>query len=180
MSSLRNSYAKIANQPKRPLFITLTENGDGVTYNIIGDYSVVESRFYFECPENDSCNIQGFAMHISGATNIKRIDYGDISGGLINGFDWYVRVGGVESIITPVSPIKTNEDLMSLGNDLQIMDFGAGEASHLFSDDLTFSDGFGLLLPGDRMGVIMRDDFSIMLHHEFHLTAWNYGAVSRP
>ena len=50
MSSLRNSYAHIANQPRRPRFLVLSKDNDGVTFDANIDASVVEARFYFECP----------------------------------------------------------------------------------------------------------------------------------
>ena len=180
MSNLRNSYAKIANQPRQPRFLNLSLNNEGLVYNANGDYSVTEERFYFEVPADDLYVIQFFDMHIQAAANLKSADYGDINLGLTNGLDWFARIDGQEQIITPKPLIKSNEDLFRLGNAHNHVDYSASISTHSYASRLdNFSDGF-LLSEGDQMGVILRDDHSTMLLHEFFLTAWSYGGISRP
>jgi len=180
MSSLRNSYAVISNQPKRPSFLNCTLNDDKTTINSNQDYSAVEGRFYFECPADDQFIVEHFDMHISGATNLKSEDYADITNGLINGLDWYALIDGVEQIITPIPPIKTNEDLFRLGHHHQNIPYAGGVSTHSYAGHLhEFSDGF-ILNPGDQIGVILRDDFSSLSRQEFYLLANSYQGISRP
>ena len=180
MSSLRNSYAVISNQPRRPQFLNCTLNNDGTTINSNQDYSLVEGRFYFECPPDDDYVIEHFDQHISGAANLKSEDYADIANGLINGLDWYAIIGGVEQIITPIPPIKTNEDLFRLGHHHQSIIYSASTATHSYAGHLhDFSDGF-IISPGDQIGVILRDDFTPLDRQEFYLLANAYNGISRP
>ena len=180
MSSLRDSYAVISNQPRRPRFLNCTLNNDGVTIGAEQDYSAVEGRFYFECPPDDTYVIEHFDMHLSGATNLKAEDYAGIANGLTNGLDWYARINGVEQIITPLPPIKTNEDLFRLGHHHQSVNYAAGLSTHSYAGHLhEFSDGF-ILNPGDQLGVILRDDFTSLARHEFYLLANAYLGISRP
>ena len=180
MSSLRNSYARIANQPRQPSFLNCTLNDDKTTIQAIQDYSLVEGRFYFECPPDDIFSVQHFDMHVAGATNLKSEDYGDVVNGLINGLDWFAILNGVEQIITPIPPIKTNEDLFRLGHHHQKIEYSASVSTHSYAGHLfEFSDGF-TLQPGDRIGVILRDDFTPLSRHEFLLNAWSYRGLSRP
>lgn len=180
MSSLRDSYASITNQPKRPLFLNCTLNNDGVTIAANIDASVVETRYFYECPANDKVVIEHFDMHLSGASNLKSEDYADIANGLINGLDWFALIGGVEQIITPLPPIKTNEDLFRLGHHHQSVQYAASTATHSYAGHLhEFSDGF-ILNPGDQIGVILRDDFTSLDRHEFYLLANFFRGISRP
>ena len=180
MSSLRNSYATITGQPRKPLFLNCTLNNDGVTIDAAIDASVVETKFYYECPADEKVIIEHFDMHLSGATNLRSEDYADITNGLINGVDWYALVDGVEQIITPLPPIKTNEDLFRLGHHHQNIAYSAGTSTHSYAGHLfEFSDGF-VLNPGDQLGVILRDDFTSLARHEFYLLANFYQGISRP
>ena len=180
MSSLRDSYAKIANQPRKPFFLNCTLNNDGTTIGAEQDYSIVEGRFYFECPPDDYFIIEHFDMHISGATNLKAEDYADIAGGLTNGLDWFALINGVEQIITPLPPIKTNEDLFRLGHHHQNIEYSSSVSTHSYAGHLhVFSDGFALN-PGDQIGVILRDNFTSLSRHEFYLLANAYQGISRP
>lgn len=179
MSSLRNSYAKIASQPRKPLFLNCSLNNDGLTINANIDASVVETKFYYECPADEFVKIEHFDMHLSGATNLRSGDYADIANGLTNGVDWFALVDGVEQIITPIPPLKTNEDLFRLGHHHQNVAYNGGISTHSYAGHLfEFSDGFDLS-PGDQIGVILRDDFTTLARHEFYLLANYYQGISR-
>ena len=105
--------------------------------------------------------------------------YGNLAA-LTNGIDWFAVINGVERILTPFGAIVDNEGLFRLGADnLQQLDFSPNDSILSFGDDITlFGDGF-LLGPGDQMGVILRDDFTLMIKHEFQLKARGYQSVAR-
>lgn len=177
MSSLRKKYDKIASQPRTPLTISMSQNGDNATFNAIGDYSGTPVRFYSTALPNRDFLINRITIEVSDNGTLSRSNYGAISGGLTNGIQFYIIQNGVETIISNPPLIKSNSDYLDSSNVFQIIDFGASDDSIFYGLDFSqFADPVVINGDnGDQFGVILNDNFTTLVAHKFSLLASTLG-----
>lgn len=153
----------------------LDVNGDGTgDKNARGDYSVTPEEFYFECPEGQRAAIARLIISASDTAGMQTSDYGNITGGLTNGYTILVKDSAGNTIIdlTDTWPIQTNGMLTRYCYDVAIREWGSGD--EFLGARWTFAkSGIPLFLePGDRFSITFSDDLQGLLTHHFMLQGY--------
>jgi hypothetical protein len=151
--------------------VHLTLDGSGVTFNAIAGASGVTDAFMTPSLDNEILLIEEMNIEIEDAGAMGVDDYGSINGGVSNGIRLYVcnETGAIEYEITdPLQPITKNVDWIDYTFEHVFDEFAAG--NNLFVARWVFSE-FGThpiaLPPGWQMMVILQDDFSGLVKHDF-------------
>ena len=114
----------------------------------------------------------------SGAPNTT--DYGNIPGGLSNGLQLFIDIGGpggTRLLLLPV--LKNNNDIVKTATLVNILDFTAGDRIITYQKRYyTFSNGIELDgRRGDTVGAIVQDDCSLLLAH--HISFEGYEVIAQ-
>jgi len=160
----------------------LTDDGliTGVS-NFNSDFSVTPEEAFFQIPAGFIYEITELQITVGAASKIDQLDYGDIApAGINNGIDIRAAIGGADiSLLQKI--IMNNNDLVNFGGSIssQVVDF-AGT-----SDTITTSFNAAAFTPGiidsslrlngdrgDRIRVVLNDDFSSLNLHEFFIRGW--------
>ena len=155
-------------RPNDAVFRFLDTNGDGTgTTNATGDYSITPEEVYFEAAVN--CDIHRLIIHIGDTGGIQAQDYGNIAGGLTNGYTVKALDASQAELIDLCAgiPILTNGDIGRYCYDVDLKTWGSGD--EFIQARWTFSKaGSPLHLPkGYRLSVTLNDDFTGLLQHYF-------------
>lgn len=166
MSSLRNSYDRVALSEEFFLFRNLTDDGliDGNQESNV-DGSVTPVKFFTQPPEDRFYSIRTAAIHVSDSGSVKIDDYGSISGPLPNGLVFYVLINGEERILGP--GFKSNRDLSELGPIITRQNY-SNVSTITYEFDISPIAKRGIQLVGsrgDQFGIIVRDDLSTLVSH---------------
>lgn len=183
MSSLRNSYYKIANVTPLNRVRRLTDDGTGITgeKNMNGDYSVTPKDFWIQPPAGAYWILQEVGVVVDGVANGQLADYGDVGGGLTEGIKFFLEIDGVEIDITASSNFKNNADVLSNGARFNGMGFGGNQRL----DSIWFPqipDSEAIILDGDldmKFIVRLNDDFTPLTEHGFYIKAQDFGQKAR-
>lgn len=166
MSSLRERHDVIANQRKVSTDQALSLNGDGVTFDMIGDYSGAPVEFYYQAPPNFIYLVGAIALTVSDNTGFDSAEYGGALA-LVNGLRFYIEVDGVKTFLTRDDPVKNNSDLALNSSSFRLFDWSNNDNTAEFQLDFTrYADE--LPIDGDRngrFGVELNDNFTALTYH---------------
>lgn len=173
MSSLKQSYDKIADPRKfpiqRPFTLDGTLTGDN-NMNVNGSVTPVE--FYFQAEPNRMVYINKLGFLVSDAGNTDFDNYGSLPGPLTNGITLYTIIDGVEIPLTPV--IKKTADYFGIGALAQFVDLSGSSrlANYTFS---LFDYSEGIILNGDDgdiLGIRINDNLTGLDLHNSSLDGY--------
>ena len=166
MSSLKQSYDKIADPRKFPIQRTFTLDGTLTGDNNMDvNGSVTPVEFYFQAEPNRMVYINKLGFLISDSGNTDFDNYGSLPGPLTNGITLYTIIDGVEIPLSPI--IKKTADYFGIGASAQFVDLSGSSrlANYTFS---LFDYSEGIILNGDNgdiLGIRINDNFtSLDLH----------------
>lgn len=177
-SSLASIQDKL--QRVRPIpfqaFLTIdgTPSGD---FNIDADHSVTPQDYWFDVGVNPGAMtiISGIDVMLSSlVAPPATTDYGEIVGGLTNGFDfWYDRTSTGRVSVTNL--IQTNLDLSMQVGDMVVQEWdptfsGVPTTLHFRGNSLLFGAGIPLPEGDDSLfGITANDDFSAPSPFDAHI-----------
>lgn len=166
MSSLRQSYGRIANPTKVPLAQPLTDNGAaGGDNDMTVDGSITPVDFYYQPGPNERSILYEFTIQIGDAGNTTEDDYGSISGPLANGIQFYSVIDGIE---TPLgSPVTHAAQYFARGASVAFTELSGNKrvADYSFS---FFGISDGVILDGrtsDKYLARINDNLSSLPIH---------------
>lgn len=144
--------------------------GDGTgTMNAIGDYSVTPTGFFFQPPL--AVNVHKAVIMIESAAGMWAERYGNIMGGLTNGYS-FSRKDAADVMQLELNngiAIKTNAEIGRTGFDVDVKTWGAGDEVLLATCDFKGAGGPIEINANDKLGIILNDDFSTLNQHFFML-----------
>ena len=152
----------------------LDTNGDGTgTKNANGNYASVADEFYFQAKH--ACTIERMLIHIEDTTGMQQQDYGNIAGGLTNGYSLVAKDKAGVTIMDLMNGVvvKNNGAIGRTCYDVELKTWGAGnealQARWRFS-----AAGQPIFLPqGHRLSITFNDDLTGLLEHYFMLQGYN-------
>lgn len=154
-----------------PLIQPLSTNGDGTgVINAIGDYSLTPTRFYVQPALNQSFILSELEIQLSDIGQFKIDTYGNIAGGLTNGYDLLIKRNGVTmSQLNVTGPLKTNDDISHLTSRHIFIDWATIDNSfHVTYSHLDYGSKFKL--EGnklDTLEVTLNDNLAGLVDHYF-------------
>ncbi len=170
MSSLRQSYNRIADPRKFPIQRSFTDDGliTGDTSMVV-DGSAMPVEFFFQAEPNRQISINKLGFLVSDAGNTDFTNYGSLAGPLANGITLFTVIDGQEIPLTPV--IKATADYFSIGALAQFVTLSGSSrlANYTFS---LFDYSEGIILDGDNgdiLGIRINDDLTGLDLHEASL-----------
>lgn len=157
--------------PENKIYRFLDTNGDGTgTKDAIGNYSNAGSgveHFYFQA--KGYADIHRMIVHYEDGVGMRAERYGSLASALTNGILIKVLDSDLSELldITDYIPIKSNSDWARIAYDVQLLAWGAGNES--IGARLTFTRAGGpiRLEPGQRLVVILNDDFTGLVDQYF-------------
>lgn len=162
--------------PEAAYYRFLDTNGDGTgTQNAVGDYSVTPQEFYFE-PDVDA-KIHRMIIHIEDTSGFQAQDYGNITGGLTNGYSLSVRDNGNEILdLCDGLLIQTNAEIGRYCYDVDVKTWGAGNEA--LQARWTFDKAGAPLVinAGYRLSITLNDDLTGLIEHYFMIQGYRYHA----
>lgn len=170
MSSLRQSYNRIADPRKFPIQRPFTDDGlitGDPNMNVNGSVTPVE--FFFQAEPNRQISINKLGFLVSDAGNTDFTNYGSLAGPLANGITLFTIIDSVEIPLTPV--IKATADYFGIGALAQFVDLSGSSrlANYTFS---LFDYSEGIILDGDNgdiLGIRINDDLTGLDLHQSSL-----------
>lgn len=163
------------------IFQHLTPNGDGTGgFNANGDYSSTEEIFYIQPPSDKVYCIQRMIGMIEDSNNMRAEYYGDMGVALTNGIT--VRVSNNNGVILDMTnghPIKRNAEWGQFCYDVDLKSWGTGNEFILIKWDLSLPEQSLFLTGanGDKLELILNDDFSGLVSHHFVIEGHVYPGV---
>lgn len=154
--------------PQDGIFRFLDTVGDGSgANNANGDYSLAADEFFFQ--PTRMANVHRLIFHISDTTGIQAQDYGNITGGLTNGYNILVTDEDNNTIVSLTNgiPIKTNGDIGRYCYDVDLKSWGSGNEfiQARWSFDKAGSPIY--LAANHKLSITLNDDCSGLLEHYF-------------
>jgi hypothetical protein len=145
-------------------------------HNANGNYATVADEFYFEAARD--CYIHRLIIHISDTTGAQAQDYGNITGGLSNGYT-IVEQDDTQTTLKDLCDgvaITTNGSIGRYCYDVELKSWGAGD--EFIQARWTFAKaGYPLYLPaGHRLSITFNDDLSGLLEHYFMVQGYEKAA----
>ena len=161
--------------PDRAYYRFLDTNGDGTgTQNAVGDYSITPEEFYFQ-PDTDA-HIWRMIIHIEDTSGFQAQDYGNITGGLTNGYCLEVKDDNDNVLLDLCDGLKiqTNAEIGRYCYDVDVKTWGAG--NEVGQARWTFAKaGYPLVINnGFKLSVTFNDDLSGLIEHYFMLQGYHY------
>ena len=150
----------------------LDANGDGTgatTAN--GNYSdagVGVTQFYYEA--TNYAEIERMIIYVEDTVGFAAADYGSITGNLTNGISLKVfDTNGTTELLdlTAGLPVKSNAGWARTCYDAQLLEWGAGNEMLLARWTFSKAGDSINLLPGQRLAVVMNDDLTGLVDHNF-------------
>jgi len=170
-----------------PIYIS-TQLNNGVTSDVIGDYSSAPVDFIYQVPSGKIAALTRVIIRISDGSSIDPDVYGGLTAPLTNGITvsvkrsddsvlQYLHSNTVSDVVGAVaSPIKENADWASLCYDFSIVPDSGGSKEDLALYRWTFARaGMPLILSNqEKFCVTVNDDFTggadpPLIHHTFTL-----------
>ena len=147
-------------------YLTSTGASSG-NININSNYTALTEIYHQSTTE---FRVYSLAIVISTATKINQNDYGSISGGLVNGFDFYYRPAGGSDQKLSNHTIQTNDDFCLITPDFKITQFeGTAQTINiLLNINLLFGSPL-ILYPNDKFLIKLQDNLSALSQHSFCL-----------
>lgn len=157
-------------RPQDAVFRFLDTVGDGSgTKNANGDYSVTPEAFFFQPAR--IAEITRIIIHISDTTGIQAQDYGNITGGLTNGYSILVTDENDNTLLdfTDGVVIKTNGAIGRNCFDDELRTWGAGD--EFIQARWTWAKAGNPITvgPNHKVSVTLNDDCTGLLEHYFKL-----------
>lgn len=165
----------MAYTPDEAIYRFLDTNGDGTgTQNAIGDYSVTPEEFYFQ-PELDT-DVHRLIIHMEDTTGANAVDYGNITGGLTNGYTLRV-LDTAQAEVTDLcdnTVIQTNAGIGRFCYDVDLKTWGAG--NEFIQARWTFARaGHPLFIAaGYRLSITFNDDLTGLIEHFFMIQGYQH------
>jgi hypothetical protein len=163
-----------ADRPARPFYVMATEDGmPGSNCDMLGNYAAEPKDFWIQAPEGQIYFGMLAALFLT-LTNVRdKNQYGEILLGLTNGVLFIYERGGIETVLNPKGPIKTNAELVTSGWMPLFSELNGN--NDLFVFEFFFKDHFGApqTLYGnveDKFIVRLNDDFSTLTTHCFAIS----------
>lgn len=173
-SALLNKYAGnhwLGGLDQNMLHQMLDDTGDGTgTFSANGDYSTTQKIFYIEAPAQTHYYISLFTVHL---TDSGGLDAGKYGNGIVltNGIKFRVTdTSGTNILIDLLAryTIVDNAGWNHICNTVTLSEFGTGDNSLSGKWDILQDMGFYLHLdPGQRLEVVLNDDYSGLNDHHF-------------
>lgn len=170
MSSLRQSYNRIADPRKFPIQRPFTDDGliTGDP-NMDVDGSITPVEFTFQAEPNRQVSINKLGFLVSDAGNTSITNYGSLAGPLANGITLFTIINGQEIPLTPI--IKKTADFFGIGAVAQFVELSGSSrlANYTFS---LFDYSDGIILDGDNgdiLGIRINDNLTGLDLHEASL-----------
>ena len=150
----------------------------GATIDFIGDYSGLSADVaFYQCPTGENVRLRQMSVHIHDAAIVGE-EYGGLGGALANGIKLYVMTAA-ESIIVDLTgggAILDNGDWVHIADRLEAGDGvhpAAEDFINVFMDFTMFHPDGILLKSGQKFGVLLQDDFTGLIQHQFHVKGFN-------
>lgn len=161
--------------PDGSIYRFLDTNGDGTGgKSANGDYSVTPEEFSFKASKRSRIN--RMIIHIEDTTGAASSDYGNIAGGLSNGYSVVVKdeAGTTIKDLTDGIPIKTNMGLGRYCYDVDLKTWAAGDEA--VQVRWTFAKaGLALkLYPNYSLSITFNDDLTGLVDHTFMVQGYEY------
>lgn len=145
--------------------------GDGnIHMNVDGSVTPVD--FFVVCPPGKTMEFSAFTIAIidGGMYANKFGGIPELANGMV-GFVDLAIYGGYRVYFFDKQPIKTNAAFLSYG-DYQYMSFGSGDEGLRMT--YTMTPGVFPIHPGDKAGIIVRDDLRELTDHTIRATMTSY------
>ena len=161
--------------PRNAIYRSLDTNGDGTgTKNAVGDYSVAglgATEFFFQ-PEYPA-HIERIMISMEDTSGMSASDYGNIAGGLTNGWTLKVFDGEVEVLdFNEGIAVTSNAEIGFTSYDVDVKTWSTG--NEILVSRFTFGRaGQALYLPQDhKLSVTFSDDLSGLIQHYFKIQGY--------
>jgi len=166
-SSLRNSYHRQTPASKDAFVRPVTDDGTilgASSLAINGSLTPVE--FWIQPTSIEFMTIEQINVVISDVGGPAATDYGNLSGPLANGLQFFVDLVIGKSDLVPVC-LHSNQELVLISSTFDVSDFAAGSRVLKYRDLLNeYSVGFELDGSRDeKLGVRVQDDLSALGVH---------------
>lgn len=170
----------MATAPRDAIYQFLSTDGaGGGTINANGDYSSTPTRFYIQPPQGEEWTILRMIGEIRDTNGFSAEEYGNLGAALTNGLD--VRlVNPSGTIATLAETLKYNAEWAAKCYDCDIKTWGTGQEILVFRWTFERDVPGGIVLNGDdgeALEIMMRDNLTGLLEHEFHVRGYNSGAL---
>lgn len=163
-------------RPEEGIYRFLDTNGDGTgTKNANGDYSVTPQEFYFLAPR--PIDIHRMILHIEDTSGMQAQDYGNITGGLTNGYRIVCKDADENEIAdyTDGLVIQTNAQIGRICYDVDLKTWGAGNEA-LQARFTTAKAGSPVRLRTNmRISITYNDDLTGLIEHYVMLQGYESG-----
>jgi hypothetical protein len=173
MSSLINSYDRVANSRKFPMQRPLTLDGTQTGNNKMNvDGSTTPVEFYFQADTSRSVHINKISFLIGDVTNSNFESYGSLLGPLTNGITLYSIIGGVEIPLNAL--FKRTADYLGAGAEVQFVELTGNTRMANYSLNL-FEYSEGVILDGNKdeiLGLRINDDLTSLDLHEAYIDGY--------
>jgi len=181
---LRPQLAPDGVDADKAVYRYLDTNGDGTgTTDSAVDHSAVAGYYYIEPPAGETWQMERLIVYIEASSSPRATYYGDITGGLTNGLEFFVEDGsaavGAGTLIKSLTPtpIKTNGRWKRQCYDFDEFVFSGGGNKVLGGRWTLRKDlGFALKLIGSSTGTEVRrlvckvsDDLSGLVAQELFI-----------
>ena len=157
-----------------PAIRFLTSVGDGTgTYNLNGNYATTPLQAFYRPPPAKKFYINSFSIQISDNTAFNQLDYGGITGGLLNGVSLSMQANNITADFLNGIKIKQNYEWFSFTPAVPLSTF-ANVQNQTMVVNIQVAEHFGLplVLNGttqDKFFVTLNDDFTGLVSHTFLL-----------
>lgn len=170
MSNLRNIFDRVSPTTISPVSISCSDDGT-LTGNtdMVVDGSTTPIEFWVQPAVNFSLTINNVLLVLGDSGNPAFNDYGNVNSGLTNGLQLFVEIRGVRTFI--ISPIKNNNDIITLSGTFDINEFANGVRTIQYRDFLN-NYARGIVLNGnynEKFGCIIQDDVTNLIDHRLHV-----------
>lgn len=172
MSSLRNSYAAVANPTRTPFVRLGTDTGVSTgESNMVGDYSDAGGgvkRFWVQPDSGRILVVSVLHIIVSDNGTPQWFEYGNLPVQLEKGIRIFLDIDGQivygRSVIfnnADLSTAASQESFTTYANNTRLVSYA--KAYGAFSDGFRVDEGKNLI----RFGLELNDDFSNLLRHQF-------------
>ena len=147
-------------------FLDTVGDGSGTT-NAVGNYSGGEEVFFIAPAITENFEVSRMIVSAEDTTGFQAQEYGNLGSALGTGI--VVRVSdadGVKFILTE-EPVTTNANWGTYCFDADVKSWGSGNELLLARWTFALSGTPVRLNPGDKLEVVLNDDFSGLISHRF-------------
>lgn len=171
--SLLDYWGMLTNRPGTPFLQRLTLDGTPTgTWNANSDYSGLPMDFFVKPDDGLVYEITALKVLLTLKPQPNRQDYGDITAGLLNGWNLIFKRGTYENTLN-CFPLKCNGDFILSNFERTITGFNGAEELSVFSTYFLREFGKPLPIHGDRdeqIIVRVNDNFTGLGVHGFLAT----------